>query len=630
MKVKEVMVKMDEADIKKRAAEIFRREVTADVSAVDADDKSVELSFSSEAPCSRWFGAEILSHDEGAIDLSRLNEIGVLLFNHNPEAPIGRIEKAWVGDDLRGHATVRFDGDADSEKIFQKVSSGSLRGVSVGYRVGVWESVGEGEVSTNGRFKGPCEVATRWEPLEISIVSVPADAGVGVGRSVTDCEERNDKTMEKNEQLQNQVPNIGPDEKPAAIDAEAVRAEAIKAERARVEGITSLCKSFEMDGAEFIQSGASVEEVRSAVLERLANEKQAVKASVKVDEGDKFRAAAQDGLALRAGISVEKPADGASEFRGLSMLRLAANIYEREYGKSASHMEDKELIRAVMTGGTGAFPNILANVGNKSMAQSYNEAPTTFQFWTAKGSNSDFKPATRVGLGAADELLEMTENGEFKNATVSDYSETTQVKTFGRSYAITRKAIINDDLSVLTQLPAKYGAAARRMVNKMAYDALTGTANLFSTGHGNTGTGALSIANLAAAKAAMAKQKDPSNRAFLNLQPVYLIVPVDKEVVAAQLISSVVDPTKANATPNPFANRLTVVADPNLSDADAWYLATAPGALAGIEVTYLNGNETPIMETSVDFDTLGIKHRIYLDVGVTVLDYRALYKSTGK
>ena len=128
----------------------------------------------------------------------------------------------------------------------------------------------------------------------------------------------------------------------------------------------------------------------------------------------------------------------------------------------------------------------------------------------------------------------------------------------------------------------------------------------------------------------MAKQKDPSGKTFLNLQPAYLIVPAELEVEAATLIASAVDPTKNNAYPNPFANKLTVVADPNLSSAEEWYLAAAPGILPGIEVTYLNGAENPTMRTFVDSDVLGIKYQIFHDFGVNLLDFRALYKSSGK
>ena len=151
----------------------------------EGNERKFRLSFSSEEPYERWWGTEILEHKEGSMDLTRLNSIGCLLFNHDRDRVIGKVLRAWV-ENGRGEAEVEFDTDADSETIFQKVSGGSLKGVSVGYQVSNWEDVAANKKSSDGRFTGPCSIATRWMPYEISIVSVPADATVGVGRSKED------------------------------------------------------------------------------------------------------------------------------------------------------------------------------------------------------------------------------------------------------------------------------------------------------------------------------------------------------------------------------------------------------------------------------------------------------------
>lgn len=153
----------------------------------EGNERKFVLSFSSEEPCKRWFGKEILSHAEGAVDLTRLNTIGCVLYNHDRDKVIGKILRAWI-EDNRGNAEIEFDDDAESEIIYQKVRSGTLKGVSVGYRVNTWEEVAPNKVSVDGRFAGPCDVATYWEPFEVSIVSVPADPTVGVGRSQEDSE----------------------------------------------------------------------------------------------------------------------------------------------------------------------------------------------------------------------------------------------------------------------------------------------------------------------------------------------------------------------------------------------------------------------------------------------------------
>ena len=148
----------------------------------DQDSRRRIISFSSETPYTRWFGVEILDHADGAVDLSRLNQVGVLLFNHDTDVVLGKVIRAWV-ENGRGMAEVEFDTDDDAEKIFGKVKSGTLKTTSVRYSVDAWEEVAAGKQSADGRFTGPCQIARRWTPLEVSIVSVPADATVGVGRS---------------------------------------------------------------------------------------------------------------------------------------------------------------------------------------------------------------------------------------------------------------------------------------------------------------------------------------------------------------------------------------------------------------------------------------------------------------
>lgn len=150
----------------------------------EENSRRMTISFSSEEPYTRYrdWGPEILDHSEGAVNLTRLNEVGVLLFNHDTDYVLGKVLRAWI-ENNRGMAEVEFDTDEEAEKIFRKVQSGTLKTTSVLYRVNVWENVAAGKKSEDGRFTGPCSIARKWEPMEASIVSVPADATVGVGRS---------------------------------------------------------------------------------------------------------------------------------------------------------------------------------------------------------------------------------------------------------------------------------------------------------------------------------------------------------------------------------------------------------------------------------------------------------------
>lgn len=149
----------------------------------EGNERKFTLSFSSEEPYDRWFGREILDHAEGAVDMKRVNDIGCVLFNHNRNQVIGKIVRAWL-ENGRGMAEITFDSDDFSETIYQKVQSGTLKGVSVGYVIDAMEEVKDGKTSADGRFTGPCYIARKWTPYEVSIVSVPADPTVGVGRDL--------------------------------------------------------------------------------------------------------------------------------------------------------------------------------------------------------------------------------------------------------------------------------------------------------------------------------------------------------------------------------------------------------------------------------------------------------------
>lgn len=164
------------------------RTIQVEFRAVGENTRTVELSFSSEQPVERWYGTEVLSHDTDAVDLQRLKDVGVVLFSHGRDVnygrmPIAKIEDAWLDGDKRLRAKITFDDDEDSEKVFQKVTKGFIKGVSFGYQVSNWEEVSAGKKSANGRFTGPAYIGIRWEPFEISIEPTPADPGVGIGRS---------------------------------------------------------------------------------------------------------------------------------------------------------------------------------------------------------------------------------------------------------------------------------------------------------------------------------------------------------------------------------------------------------------------------------------------------------------
>lgn len=619
----------------------YCRESTIDN--VDTDSRTVELSFSSETPYGRWFGDEILCHDEECINLERFNNgLGTVLFNHDRDVVVGHVEKAWI-EDNRGKALVRFDEDEQSDTIFKKVQSGTLQGVSVGYSIKRYEVLDDKDsVSSNGRFKGPdTYVVTDWEPLEISIASVPADTTVGVGRSAEEIHtsidtQEEEKSMDGKEILKTE--EVKSTEPVETGITKADLAKAMEQERKRTSEITALFRDFDVEGAdEAIVMGVSVDEARAMVMDQLRARNKGVSVTMGEAESDKFRAAAQDAVLMAVGIPVADAAPGAHELRSHSMVELAREALQRE-GLKANYADNMEMARAAINS-TSTFPAIMSNLADKSVMNGFNEAETTFQIWAGKGSNRDFKEAARVALSEAGNLELVPEGGQFPQDVFGETSARTKVATYGKIFSLTRQAIINDDLGLFSKIATKYGSAAKRLVNKMVYAQLTGTVKmqdnvaLFDAKHGNVATTgeALSLKAIAKAITAMRRQKGITDAANLNITPKYLVVPPELEVTAYQIVNSTaaVDGTNSGVV-NPYKGRFVVVADAELTDPDAWYLVADANQHDTIEVTYLNGVETPRLETRQGFDVDGIEYKVAFDVGVDAIDFRGLYKNAGK
>lgn len=646
--------------------------------AINEDERTVELSFSSEAPYERYFGSEILSHDPEAIDLSRLNEVGVLLFAHGRDAnygrmPIGVIQKVWVDESSRkARALVQFDDDEDSDKVFQKVKKGIIKGVSVGYAVSNWEEVKAGKTSANGRFAGPAYVALKWQPFEISIEPTPADPSVGVGRSFSKIPNawENNNNGSEDEGMKGlkaialaaqglmHAPDTGagiggdgvtPGEgqrsvqslQASAANTEDLQRQAVASERTRVTEINNLCRNFGVDATAYIEDGSTVEKVKDAILQKQIDDRKPQASGIQVgtEDIDKFRSAATDGLLLRAGKNIVKPAPGATEIRGLRLRDVAVECLQRAGEQGAHLLRDEELLKRALSPDS-TFQGIISNAANKSLSQAYQEAPTTFQYWTGKGSNPDFKAAEHYRISEAGNLELTAQNGQITyDDPMKDEKVTKAILTYSKRWGFTREAFINDDLSMISRVPTAYVIAAKRGINALVYKMLASNPTifdgepLFGTEHRNLGTpGIINTTTMSEARVKMRTQKDQRGIATLNIAPKFLIVPAAMETNAAQYQRSESDPAAGHSgVANIFRNAYDIVVDAELDQysAKSWYLAADQNIADTIEVTYLRGQEEPTLETDIPFDRLGMDFRIYFDYGVTVLDSRGLYKNPG-
>lgn len=234
--------------LKQVTSEVQTRSLTLELKpSATEDDRLMSFSFSSEAPVERWWSTEILSHEAGAADLSRLNNGAAFLWNHDRDRVLGVLKSAWIeSSDRRGYCTIRWSAEEEAQKYKRQVDDGILSCVSFAYSIEGLKEVGDNLL------------VTRWTPLEVSLVSIPADPSVGVGRAYQSKIDKNPiaETME--------------------IDISEVRAQERQQERDRIASITALGKRHNLPelAEQLIEKGTSLADARAAILERIENRQQ--------------------------------------------------------------------------------------------------------------------------------------------------------------------------------------------------------------------------------------------------------------------------------------------------------------------------------------------------------------------
>jgi HK97 family phage major capsid protein/HK97 family phage prohead protease len=244
------------------------REFALNREAVNEEERTVELSFSSEEPVGRWFGNEILDHSPGSVRLARLRNGGAILMDHDRRDQVGVVKSVEIGTDRKGRSVARFGKSARAEEIFQDVKDGIRTLVSVGYRI--YRMILEKTDEDDETYR-----AMDWEPYEISIVSIPADTSVGVGRDADNdinqiTIEGAKKMPEKKDQ---HTPATDVRSEPAApvVDVNAAREEAKREEAARIREITAIGEMFDMRdmATEAVNGDTSVADFRKDILEKM-------------------------------------------------------------------------------------------------------------------------------------------------------------------------------------------------------------------------------------------------------------------------------------------------------------------------------------------------------------------------
>ncbi len=434
-------------------------------------------------------------------------------------------------------------------------------------------------------------------------------------------------------------------------DLEAFARQAVIADRQRCDAIDERLLQaglFDEDNGEFRRSlvndpHCTVDMAARQILDRMSSRSPAIgvgaygAVGVGVEERDKFRDAALDGLAQRSGLTVESPAAGAREFRGRPLWDICRESLTRA-GINVRGMGRRQFVgRGLAAGSATDFPLIMSALVGRHLLAAYAEWPQTFRPFVAVVDANDFKDIHALRLSESPDLEVLNEHGEYKEAFFDEAGESYRVITKGKVTALTRVMIINDDLRAFTRIPALFGSAARRMEGDMVYGLINANGTLsdgqplFHADHKNLAAagGAPDSATLQAARAAMRKQKGMKGAA-IDVLPAFLLTNVDNELDAEILLrsASLPDDNKSAGVHNPWAGKLTPIADPRVAGT-AWYLLAHPNQYPSIEVAYLEGEEQPYIDEELDFDSDALKIKVRHDFGAGVVDHVGIYKNPG-
>jgi len=568
------------------------------------------------------YGQWFLQLELDGADFSRFNGAPFLL-DHEAvtRATIGVVESHEVTDDGL-LATVRFSSRADVAPIVDDIAAGIIRGVSLGFSVLEYRATGDADGI-------PIFAATKWQPYELSLTPTPAFAGATVLTQENAMPQDDIKTTVAPETIVPAEVNLAKQPAKPADVRTAFYAVGLTPEQA--------------DAA--IDERLSIEDVNARAIAHLAAKRAAEPAISAVQVGKSYddpaviRAAMVDAIAAR--LEPGRKAEGvAGKYRGYRVGDIAAELAIANGRTINDRLNMRSVFDQVLAVGmhtTSDFPLLLQDAANKVLESAYALQAPTYRAWAARRNFNDFKAHKFLRIGEFPSLI--TEGATKEPATVKwgkvdEQREQITPSEYTAGLALTREALINDDLGALSDIANGAAGQAARDENTLAYAMLAANAvlsdgvALFSVAtHGNlAGTpSTIDVANIALAVKAMRVQTSIGGQK-LNLMPATLVCGPAKELVAQQLLATIQPATVANV--NPYSGKLELVVDANISG-NEWYLFAPTSAAAVAVWGYVGGANGPEVWVTRDEDTRGVMIRCGLDFAVGAVDFRGAFKNAG-
>jgi hypothetical protein len=518
---------------------------------------------------------------------------------------IGVVDSARVeGNEII--ATLRLSARADVADIVRDIGDGILRNLSVGYSVSKWRD------GTDPSTKRRTRTATAFRISEVSFVAVPADPGAKT-RSIT-------------------VPKvIIHDDDPAERTTinKQIRELAARA------GVTSTVTD------DLIDRSASIEDARSAILDDIVQ-----RGSVSIRSGGRHNAESLDNPEVFQRMAAEalytrilpsfQPSPQARAYVGMTTVDMARECLHRA-GISTQGLSPPTLVTRALQSSSD-YPSLLANVMNKSLRDAYQISPSGIRQIARETTSNDFRAKSRIQFDHTGFTLEnVPETGEFRMGGFIDTAESYAVDSYGKVFAISRKALVNDDLGAFGDVTRRMGMAAAEferqfLVNLLVMASGLGPSmsdglTLFHTSHGNNAAagGVPSQTTLSDARLAMRSQTGPGG-GLISVTPKFLVVPSALETTAEKMLTSIQPVVTDDVNVFDF---LELVVEPRLISATRWYLCSDPALLPCLEFAYLAGAPGPQTETEVGFMVDGVRIKVRLDYGAGFIEWRGIYSNIG-
>jgi len=566
---------------------------------------------------------------------AKFNSLITFFKNHNRtvDDAIGKISNVRVeNDEVIGDVT--FGSDEDSSKVYSKYKEGILTDVSIGYEIRDYRV----EKGSDGAVDDV--IITDFNIFEVSAVGIGFDGGAK--KREKESSEMNEKEKARLAELQGKVERSDSEKQEltallAKSEDEKTRLKDENLELKRVASVQAVCLKYGVDAEQRAKFEAdktvTADAVRTFILDSKVGDTSSAfnqKKSDDLDERSKMVDAMVDGLAMRVGAKIEKPADGADKYRYASLIAIG-NALLPEDKRSLNPVETAE--RSLLT---GDFPLLLQSVGSRVMTSEFEAITGTFKRWIKEVDVPDFRIMTDLTSTVGGGRLSKTkENGDLEELGATEKGESWKIETFGNKFVLTREMLINDDLGAFTNLLQTFAKMAKTTANGIAYDLLqlkgdysnykmSDGSGLYVASRKNSGTDALSSASLSKGRLAMNSHMSIDGKTPLNIVPKYLIVSPALEETARELLLSTSKVGADNVNvPNVHYNEYELVVDPEIKSETAWYLLADQRTL---KMGYLAGtNRAPVTKLNESSLSRSVYEGVF-DIGVMAEDYRGLYR----